>query len=330
MVGAATVCVGWSAYLTSFLRSFGVDVDERWTSAPIMWDPATGEFSSTGAVLNLPAAAISLLMTLVLIRGVRESAWLNNTAVAIKLLVIVIFICAMVGGCVLETATDSAESPPMPNRGSQAFRARCCVAHCPTSSPTPQAPRVNTDNWVPFVPPNTGTFGVYGISGVLRGASVVFFAYIGFDSVSCCAQECRRPERDLPIGTLTSLVVCTGLYIAVALVATGLVPYQQFRGVANPISYAVAQTPGYGWLGAWVCKRPPYQASRWHMTQAPRAVDVHTVTTIDIGALAGLTSVILVSLLSQPRIFYSMAIDGFLPPFAAKVSSRDMVDCITL
>jgi APA family basic amino acid/polyamine antiporter len=163
------------------------------------------------------------------------------------------------------------------------------------------APKVDPKNWAPFIPPNDGSFGHYGVSGIFQGASVVFFSYIGFDSVSCCAQECKRPERDLPVGTLASLGVCTVLYILVALVATGLVPYYQYKGVAHPISYAVEGIPGYDWLAIL----------------------------INVGAIAGLTSVILVSLMSQPRIFYSMAVDGFVPRAAAKVHPKYRTPWVT-
>lgn len=258
LVGAATVCVGWSAYLRSFLKSVGYDMPSRWSRSPIGWDPARGGFHATGDYLDLPAMAIALAMTGLLIFGVKESARINSVIVGIKLAVIVVFIIAM-------------------------------------------APKVDPKNWSPFVPPNDGTFGHYGLSGIFQGASVVFFSYIGFDSVSCCAQECKKPERDLPIGTLASLGVCTVLYILVALVATGLVPYYQYKGVAHPISYAVEGIPGYDWLAIF----------------------------INIGAIAGLTSVILVSLMSQPRIFYSMAVDGFVPRTAAKVHPKYKTPWVT-
>lgn len=154
------------------------------------------------------------------------------------------------------------------------------------------APYVRPENWHPFVPPNQGTFGTFGNSGVLQAATVVFFAYIGFDAVSTAAQECKRPQRDLPIGIIVSLMVSTLFYIAVALVLTGVVSYTKLA-VPDPIDVGIAVT-GYGWLQ----------------------------TIVDIGAIAGLTSVMLVLLLGQPRIFLSMARDGLLPPWAAKVHPR--------
>ncbi|EWM27608.1 cationic amino acid transporter [Nannochloropsis gaditana] len=258
LVGAATVSVGWSAYLRSFLASVGYDMPTKWSRSPVGWDVHREAFYVTGDYVDLPAMAIALVMTGLLVFGIKESARINAVIVAIKLSVIVIFICAM-------------------------------------------GPHVDRSNWEPFVPPNEGTFGRYGISGIFQGASVVFFSYIGFDSVSCCAQECKKPERDLPIGTLSSLAICTTLYILVALIATGLLPYYEFKGIAHPISYAVEGIEGYEWLEM----------------------------VINIGAIAGLTSVILVSLMSQPRIFYAMAVDGFVPAFAAKVHPRYKTPWVT-
>ncbi len=154
------------------------------------------------------------------------------------------------------------------------------------------APYVRHENWVPFVPPNQGTFGRFGISGILQGATMVFFAYIGFDAVSTAAQECRNPQRDLPIGILGSLVICTVLYIAVSTILTGVVHYTKLS-VPNPIALGIAVT-------------------------GSRLLEI----AVEIGAIAGLSSVMLVLLLGQPRIFFSMARDGLLPPVAAKVHPR--------
>jgi len=142
---------------------------------------------------------------------------------------------------------------------------------------------VKPENWHPFIPPNTGEWGHFGISGVLRGAGTVFFAYIGFDAVSTAAQETKNPGRDMPIGMMGSLAVCTVLYIAFALVLTGLLPYTQL-GSAAPVADAIGQTP--------------FPILR---------------SAVNIGAIAGLTSVILVMLLGQSRVFYSMSRDGLLP-----------------
>ena len=151
---------------------------------------------------------------------------------------------------------------------------------------------VNTAHWHPFVPPNAGAFGHFGPSGVLRGAAVVFFAFIGFDAVSTAAQEARAPQRDMPVGILASLVICTVLYVAVAAVLTGLVPYDQLN-VAAPIAKGV-DAIGLSWLAMLV----------------------------KLGALAGLTTVILVLLYGQGRIFFTMAEDGLLPAVFAKVHPR--------
>jgi APA family basic amino acid/polyamine antiporter len=151
---------------------------------------------------------------------------------------------------------------------------------------------VNQDNWHPFIPENQGTFGKYGWSGIFQGATMVFFAYIGFDAVSTAAQEAKNPQRDLPIGILGSLAVCTGLYIAVSLILTGVVSYTKLS-VPHPIAVGIAVT-GIGWLE----------------------------TAVEVGAIAGLSSVMLVMLLGQPRIFFSMALDGLFPKVAAKVHPR--------
>jgi len=152
---------------------------------------------------------------------------------------------------------------------------------------------VNRGNWVPFLPPNQGEFGEFGISGVLRGAGIIFFAYIGFDAVSTAAQEARNPERDMPIGILGSLAICTVLYIAVVLVLTGIIHFSQLN-VADPLAVAIDSTPARSWLSPLV----------------------------KLGALLGTTAVILVMLLGQTRVFYSMANDGLLPKVFSEIHPR--------
>jgi basic amino acid/polyamine antiporter, APA family len=250
LVSAAAVSVGWSGYMVAFLHdTFGVTLARTWTSAPIVWSEKAQQFQATGAILNLPAVIIVALVTVILVRGVRESATFNTVIVFVKVAVVLLFI---------------------------AFA----------------TPYVRTENWHPFVPPNTGKFGQYGASGILRGATQVFFAYIGFDAVSTAAQETKRPQRDLPIGILASLAICTVLYIAVSLILTGVVPYGQLD-VPHPIAVGVEAT-GQRWLA----------------------------TAVEIGAIAGLSSVMLVMLLGQPRIFYAMANDGLFPPVAARIHPR--------
>lgn len=254
-VGAVTVAIGWSAYVVSFAGDFGLHLPARFVSAPLSYDAASHAWSATGAVLNVPAMVVIVVITSLLVIGIRESARVNDIIVAVKLAVIILFIVFAV-------------------------------------------PAFSTANWVTsanpaghFIPPNAGT-GVYGWSGVVRGAAVVFFAFIGFDAVSTAAQEARSPHRDMPIGILGSLVISTLLYVAVCLVLTGIVPFDRLN-VPDPIAVGI-DAAGIGWL-------------------APL---------IKLGIVLGLTSVILVSLLGQPRIFRAMAHDGLLPQAAAEIHPR--------
>ena len=158
---------------------------------------------------------------------------------------------------------------------------------------------VRPDNWVPFIPPNLGTFGKFGWSGVFQGATMVFFSYIGFDAVSTAAQEARNPQRDLPIGILSSLAVCSLLYVLVSLILTGLVHYTRLS-VPHPIAVGVAAT-GQVWLES----------------------------AVEIGAIAGLSSVMLVMLMAQPRIFYAMACDGLFPAIATRMHPKFKTPYVT-
>jgi APA family basic amino acid/polyamine antiporter len=248
LVSAAAVSVGWSGYVVAFMHdAFGVDLPSAWTNAPVVYEK--DHFRVTGAIVNLPAVLITLAVTALLVRGIKESARVNTAIVVIKVIVVLLFI---------------------------AFA----------------APYVHTENWHPFIPPNRGEFGEFGATGVLRGAEVVFFAYIGFDAVSTAAQEARNPQRDLPIGILGSLGICTVLYIAVSLILTGVLSYTKLD-VTHPVA-----------LGA------QYTGQRW------------LALSVEVGAIAGLSSVMVVMLLGQPRIFFAMANDGLFPAFAAKIHPR--------
>lgn len=250
LMGAATVSVGWSGYVVEFLKTvFNIQLPAQWVTAPILYDDKLHEFVKTGAYVNLPAVFITLLATVILVVGVKESARFNSIIVVVKVLVVLAFI----GFC---------------------------------------APYIKPENWSPFIPVNTGDFGHFGISGVFQGATMVFFAYIGFDAVSTAAQECKNPQRDLPIGILGSLGVCTILYILVSMVLTGVVHYSQL-GVAHPIAVGVDATP-FKWLKV----------------------------AVEVGAIAGLSSVMVVMLMGQPRVFYSMAQDGLFPEFASRVHPK--------
>jgi len=254
-VGSATVAIGWSGYVVSLAKDYGLALPARLVSAPFDYAAAQHTWSSTGALLNMPAAMIVIAATVVLVVGVQEAARINNFLVVVKLIVIALFIaCAL--------------------------------------------PRFSTANWITaanpegaFIPPNAGV-GIYGWSGVLRGAAVVFFAYIGFDSVSTAVQEARNPKRDMPIAILGSLAVCTILYLVVSLVLTGIVPFDRLN-VPDPIAIGI-DAAGVRWLSPF----------------------------IKLGIVFGLTSVILVGMLGQPRIFRAMAHDGLLPPTVAKIHPR--------
>ncbi len=248
LFAASTVSVGWSGYVVSLLKNFGLAFPTAFTSAPIAYDDLLG-FHATGAIVNIPAILIVAAVTTLLVFGIQESARFNNVIVAIKTTVVLVFIIAGVS-------------------------------------------YVNTANWHPFIPDNTGEFGHFGWTGIFRGAAVIFFAYIGFDAVSTAAQEAKNPQRDLPIGIMGSLIVCTVLYIAIGLVLTGIVPYPQLA-VPDPIAVGIDAT-GLTWLSP----------------------------IIKLGAIAGLTSVVLVMLLGQPRIFFAMANDGLLPPAFSKVHPK--------
>ena len=294
LFAASTVAVGWSGYVVSFLKDLNIFIPPQFTGAagsvlvnvPDMgWKTLSDTFAQTLAssgiqvdtlahvtcVLNLPAMFIVAVLSTLLVIGIKESANLNNIMVITKVSVIILFVA--IGVMFIKTV-----------------------------------------NWHPFIPVNkveaapisqfgglwgwlkaySHEFGKYGISGILRGAGVIFFAYIGFDAVSTAAQEAKNPQRDMPVGILGSLGISTVLYILVAIVLTGIVSYTALN-VADPVAVGVdAMGKSMFWL------RP----------------------IVKIAAIAGLSSVILVMLLGQPRIFYSMSKDGLLPPVFSKVHPK--------
>jgi len=248
-VGAATVSVSWSRYVTRFLRdTLGVILPGAFVHSPFeTYQLADG--SMAHGLINLPAILIIVAASTLLMVGIRESARVNGAVVLVKLVVVLVVI------------------------GVGLFY-------------------IKAQNYVPFIPENTGQFGEYGWSGIMRAAGVVFFAYVGFDAVSTAAQEAKNPQRNMMIGILGSLAICTALYIGFAGVLTGLVHYDAMRGDAAPVNTAIAQTP-FPWLRGLVT----------------------------FGVICGFSTVILVLLLGQSRVFYTMSQDRLLPGFFSAIHS---------
>jgi len=274
--GAATVASGWSGYVLSFLQDFGIHIPPQLASArgellvqyQGHWEhlarikdtlAAQGINPDTlphmTAQFNLLAFLAIAFVTFVLVIGIKESANLNTAIVIVKVSIVLMFI-GIAGLHVLHN------------------------------------PALLAQNWHPFIPPNAGHFGSYGWSGIARGAAVIFFAYIGFDAVSTAAQEAKNPQKDMPIGILGSLVICTILYILVAGLLTGLVPYTSLN-VSDPVAVGIDAT-GVRW-GSFLVK---------------------------LGAIFGLGTVMLVMLLGQSRVFFSMSRDGLLPRWASAIHPR--------
>jgi len=222
-VAIAAVAIGWSGYIVKLLNATGIVLPASLINAP----------GIDGGVINLPAVLIIAVITGILLLGAKESAFLNNIMVLVKLAVVLLFIFV----------------------GSR---------------------HINPSNWSPFMP--------YGWSGVFKGASIIFFAYIGFDAVSTAAEEVKNPQKDLPRGIIASLIVCTILYIVVAAVLTGMLPYYEFKNTAAPVAFALEKI-GVNWGSALV----------------------------SVGAISGITSVLLVMMFGQTRVFFAMSRDGLLP-----------------
>lgn len=230
-VACVAVAIGWSGYFNNILKTIGIELPHWATHAP----------GSDGGIVNLPAAIIVLLVTAVLVRGMKESARATGVIVMVKIAVILFFIAVGVSS-------------------------------------------VEPANWTPFMP--------YGFPGVGAAAAIIFFAYIGFDAVSTTAEEARNPQRDIPIGIIASLGVCTVLYVVVAAILTGIIPYNQID-VHAPVAEALRMS-GFHWGAALVAT----------------------------GAVAGITSVLFVMMIGQIRVFFAMSRDGLLGPWLSKVHPR--------
>ncbi|RYY84146.1 MAG: amino acid permease [Chitinophagaceae bacterium] len=251
-VGAATVGISWSRYLVKFCEGLGVHLPHALTLGP--WD---------GGIVNLPAVFIIVLMSLLLIKGTKESAMVNAVIVGLKIAVVLIFI--FLGW-----------------------------------------KYINNTNYHPYIPDNSGNFGQFGFSGIIRAAAIVFFAYIGFDAVSTAAQEAKNPKRDMPWGILGSLAICTVLYILFAHVMTGVTSYTTFAGKDGIAPVAVA-IDHMGTTDAAGVIHPDYP---W-LNRA-----------IIVAILAGYASVILVMLMGQSRVFFSMSKDGLIPRIFSTVNPK--------
>jgi APA family basic amino acid/polyamine antiporter len=287
-VGAITVAVGWSGYVVSFLRDFNIVVPPQLSAArgtELVDIPA-----AVAAGLKIRAGWTAFsdgLAAQIQTLGTNAASLPHVTAIFNLPAVIIIFIVTTL---LVVGIKESA------NFNNLIVFVKVAVVLLFIAGATHA---INSANWHPFIPPNAGKSGHFGWSGIMTGAGIVFFAYIGFDAVSTAAQEAKNPQRDMPIGIIGSLLICTLLYILVSAIATGVVPYRQLD-VPDPIAVA-ADRAGMGWMGRL----------------------------IKLGAIAGLSSVILVMLLGQSRVFYSMARDGLLPPFVSQVHPRFRTPWIT-
>lgn len=248
--GAATVAIGWSAYVGDLLqRLLQRPLPERLCQAPWTWHPGEGGWAATGALCNVPAALVVLALTALVARGPESSRWLNRLLVAIKLSAIVAFVVVA-------------------------------------------APATEAKNWQPWLPANRGAFGAFGISGVVQGAAMLFFSYCGVEALATATPEAKDPQRGPPVAIAFTLATCLVLYVAVAVVLTGVVPLEAL-GVADPLALASRSS-----------------SSRW------------LEPAISSAAVAGLTSVMMVQLYCQPRVLQAMAGDGLLPASLAALHPR--------
>ncbi|MCX2479189.1 amino acid permease [Pedobacter sp. MC2016-15] len=268
-LGAATVAASWSQYFSQFIEGFGVHFPTALLHGP--WDEVdvAGQMVNAGGIINLPAIVIVCLLSLLLMKGTGESSAVNNVLVIVKVGVVLVFIA--LGWSFINPANHQPFIPV--NLGEEAVKS-------------------GTKGFFEFFA--SDDFGHFGISGILRGAAVVFFAFIGFDAVSTAAQEAKDPQKGMPIGIIGSLVVCTLLYVLFSYVMTGLENYTKFAGDAKPVATAFAQT-GYTFLNKFLI----------------------------VAILAGYTSVILVMLLGQSRVFYSMSKDGLLPKVFSELHPKN-------
>lgn len=254
LVSGSAVAVSWSASVCALMREWGWHFPELFAHSPVLVDGT--RFVASGSVLNLPAVVICGVVTAVLCVGIRESATVNNIFVCVKLGVLSCFVC---------------------------YGLYYAVGHWD----------VFRANVTPFIPANEGSFGKFGVSGIFRGAGVVFFANVGFDTICATAQECKQPQRDLPRGLVLTLAICTCCYCAVTIALTGMMHYTELN-VDDPVIEALVHV------------------------KAPLALRV----LVDIGAIAGLTSVCLMAFLAMPRLLLTLAKDGLISPVLARVHAR--------
>ncbi len=317
--GAATVAVGWSGNVVKLLGALGIPFPVSLSAAPgtkfiaftnemmqrvdgqkvgdtilhptlgynVVTDELVKAMSQVGvnattetALFNLPAFLISIAVTLLLIKGIQESANFNSLVVVVKIFIVLLFIIAGIGYVNMSNI----------GIGCAAGSAGCA----------------------PFIPPNTGVFGEFGVSGIFTGAAVIFFAYIGFDAVSTAAQEAKNPQRDMPRGIIGSLLICTILYILVSGIMVGLISYTQLKGETAPIAAAMNAAANQAAAGTFLQKL------------------LKSFTYIVLGGtVLGLSSTMVVMMMGQPRVFYSMAKDGLLPEWAAKIHPKYQTPYIT-